>query len=316
MMASRYSNNASGGTLGATVSSANSGGASGNFFDVATGTEVYQFANTFTRTLPLSYKISGTSAGQAVLGWGTGTSYQNAAFRFYFWLTAGPSAAMTFCQIRVGSTNSCWVNLLADRTMSLNTTANSFMDTLTSPLAVNTMYRMEMLYRSSSATGVADALCAWAVYLGDSTTPIQTFTKTDATTTAGPVLGARFGKMTAGVTLPDTYFDNIIWDDGGTNWIGPMGVPPSITMTQSNKTQINTTGSVGAMSIIQTGGPTATVTGPVSGVFTIHHPDPFLDTMAFTLVAVSEGETITEDFLVEPSQGPLDELVYNGTDWI
>lgn len=315
-MAIRYSNNASGGTLGDTVTTANSGGASGSFFDVVTGTEVYQFANTFTRTLPLSYKISGTPAGPAVLGWGTGSLYPEAAFRFYFWLTAAPSAAMTFCQIRVGATNSFWVNLLADRKMSLNTTANPSMDVLTSALTVNTMYRMEMLYRSSSATGVADALCSWAVYLGDSTTPIQTFTKTDATTTAGPVLGARFGKLSASPTCPDMYFDNIIWDDGGTSFIGPMGIPPSITMTQANKTQINTVGSVGTMSIIQTGGPTATVTGPSAGVFTIHHPDPFLDTMAFTLVASSEGETITENFLVDPSQGPLDELVFNGTVWI
>ena len=315
-MAIRYSNNASGGTLGATVSSANSGGASGNFFDVATGSEVYQFANAFTRTLPLSYKIAGTTAGQAVLGWGTGTLYPNAAFRFYFWLTGSPSAAMTFCQIRVGSTNSFWVNLLPDRKMSLNTTANPSIDILAAPLAVNTMYRMEMLYRSSTSTGAANGLCAWAVYAGDSTTPIQTFTKNDATTTAGPVLGARFGKLNNSVVLPDTYFDNIIWDDGGTTWIGPMGVPPSIAMTQSDRTVINTAGSVGTMSIEQTGGPTATVTGPVSGVFTIIHPTPFLDTMAFTISSFSEGETVSEDFLVEPSQGPLDELVYNGTAWI
>lgn len=316
MMAIRYSNNASGGILDDPVTTANSGGSSGSFFDVVTGTEVHQYANTFTRTLPLSYKISGTSAGQAVLGWGTGTSYPEAAFRFYFWLTAGPSAAMTFCQIRVGGSNSFWVNLLADRKMSLNTTANPSMDVLASALSVDTMYRMELLYHSSSATGVADGLCAWAIYAGDSTTPIQTFTKSDATTVAGPVLGARFGKLTTAPTCPDMYFDNIIWDDGGTSFIGPMGTPPSISMDQSNKTLIDTAGSVGTMSIIQTGGPTATVTGPSAGVFTIHHPDPFLDTMAFTLVAVSEGETVTEDFLVDPSQGPLDELVYNGTVWI
>lgn len=316
MMAIRYSNNASGGTLGATVTTANSGGASGSAFDVATGTEVHQFANTFTRTLPLSYKIAGTTAGQSNLGWGTGTSYPDASFRFYMWLTGAPSAGVTIAQIRVAATNSFWINLLPDMKMSLNTNVNPAMDMLTSPLAVNTMYRIEMLYRSSSATGVADALCSWAIYAGDSTTPIQTFTKSNATTTAGPVLGARFGKLNSSVNLPDMYFDNIIWDDGGTSFIGPMGVPPSITMTQSNKTLINTTGSVGAMSIIQTGGPTATVTGPSAGVFTIHHPTPFLDTMAFTLVAVSEGETTMEDFLVDPSQGPLDELVYNGTEWI
>lgn len=69
---------------------------------------------------------------------------------------------------------------------------------------------------------------------------------------------------------------------------------PVVAYTRSTVTTINTAGSNGTMSLTQTSGPTATISGSVGGVFTITHPEPLTSSMTFNLVANDAGVTATQ----------------------
>lgn len=64
--------------------------------------------------------------------------------------------------------------------------------------------------------------------------------------------------------------------------------------------EIDTTGSNGEMSLVQIGGTTASITGPVSEVFRIERPDGHPDILTFELTATADGPVIVQEIKVFP----------------
>ncbi len=92
--------------------------------------------------------------------------------------------------------------------------------TATNTLEVNTWYRIEA--RVQCDTG-GNASINGAYYVGESTTPVQTFSTSTATTTAD-IVCVRMGKINNPVISPNTghaWFDSLAIDDAPTGLIGP-----------------------------------------------------------------------------------------------
>lgn len=91
--------------------------------------------------------------------------------------------------------------------------------TSTAPLSASTLYRVELRVQcGTSANGVVTG----GYYLGDSTTAVQSFSITTATTTSS-ILAVRMGKQYSsafGSTI-NTWYDDLVLDDAPTGLIGP-----------------------------------------------------------------------------------------------
>src|SRR5438128_6709683 len=158
-------NSFEGGSDGTTITTANSGGASGTAFDTITG-DVTQFSN----VLPAHGTLGGRCASRATaakanLQWVA--AHGNLAVeagRCYFAMDAAPT---TNCECVVlqdsGLVTKAQIRILTDRTWKLVGTGASAAG---SALALNTQYRFEWKYDTAGATVTAN------LYLGDSTTVI------------------------------------------------------------------------------------------------------------------------------------------------
>lgn len=83
----------------------------------------------------------------------------------------------------------------------------------------------------------------------------------------------------------------------------PGITPPSANAvyTRQNVVEVDTSGSTGVMTLTQTSGTAATITGPVSGVFRIIPPASHTADLVFTLTATDGPSTDTETIVIPPS---------------
>lgn len=96
--------------------------------------------------------------------------------------------------------------------------------TSTAALSVNTYYRVELRVQCGTS---ANATMTGAYYVGDSTTPVQTFSVTTATTTAS-IVSVHMGKQNTAAVAPSTmhsWYDDFAIDDAPTGFIGPWTNP-------------------------------------------------------------------------------------------
>jgi hypothetical protein len=93
-----------------------------------------------------------------------------------------------------------------------------------SGLSINTYYRVEIRVQCGTS---GNATMSGAYYVGDSTTPVETFSVATATTTA-TIISVHLGKQQTAANNPSTlhtWYDDFAIDDAPTGLIGPWVNP-------------------------------------------------------------------------------------------
>lgn len=220
-------NNAEGQTSGTTVTSANSGGSSGNAFDfVVIGTNMTE---TFDNGHPAhgvnGYKIALTSTATAITylewtstTWGATVTHVYGAFYFYLAASGIPST-IRLVDFMSGSTLNGRIgcnNTLAG--FQFRNSADAVIGTVAGGISANTLYRVEFdVLHGASGAGTLN------VYSGDSTSLLHTggFTATSFGTNFDHI---RFGCNTAAFST--TSGDAFVLDDLNVNDVGLPGPGP------------------------------------------------------------------------------------------
>lgn len=232
-MAVPLANTLEGGSDGTTITTGNSGGASGNAFDAvgisATHTLTYENSPVMSQALCAVNTPGGTS-GTAYVQWApasVGTIGPTVYTRCYwrnigsflsnsnrFQYMEGAASTSHRCDLQVGGTGGSpgrftWVNAAGTSgTLSTNT------------LSVDTTYRFECLWTLSTTVGQVVINC----YLGDSTTPLETLTSPATQNFGGTTMDTiSWGNVATSVTsstqAPAGYDGLAI---GTTGYFGPV----------------------------------------------------------------------------------------------
>jgi hypothetical protein len=207
-------NSADGGTQGATVSVANSGGASGNAWNSVVGTPTITFDNTHAIG-PLAYRVAGAASAQQ-MAWSF-TAIIEMWGRIYLWSNANPSASTGIVRPTIGGAQAARIRLDADSRLTLADAGNAAEVTTANPVPTGQWVRVEWRIQFV-ASGAAVAL---RTYNGaDSTAPTENLSGTAAGIGAG-CDGCQFGSFNS--TTWAGWFDAIQINDTG--FPGPLMRP-------------------------------------------------------------------------------------------
>jgi hypothetical protein len=224
-----YVNTAEGGTDGTTVTTGNSGGASGDAFASVLGPWKFSAANKAHGSLGYLCDTSAGATGYWM--YHSPTAASQYAVRFYFKLVALPSASRDLFRILDASgTRHCTISLLATNQIALLNAADAGLKTESAALTANTWYRCEI--EIDCGTTTSNGTINWRTYLGDSTTPIST-AYTSSTVNAGG--GTNHGRVQWGTGSSNTIqyaIDDIKIVTGSMTAVGPVAtnVAPAVTV--------------------------------------------------------------------------------------
>jgi hypothetical protein len=185
-MALPLNNNAEGGTDDVTVTTGNSGGASGDAFDgvtIAAGGSI-TFDNAQAKGVLAVKLVQGSSAGNNYVSWaaafGTQTTYYG---RLYLYRTANPSANVALMRGVTSSTPNAWVMLVTSGVIRCRGNATTPATDGSVAIALNAWNRVEFKVVCHASAGVVTAkLFAGANFEG--TTPDETIEQTGVNTGA------------------------------------------------------------------------------------------------------------------------------------
>lgn len=210
---------AEGGTESATVTTGNSGGASGDAWDAVTiganATAIYDASTVPVgkRSLQLATGASSVTAFTQWLAriaqrWAAGMTTHYG--RTYFRIAAIPGADRTFVELLAadGTTNRGNIRIRSTGTLRIRDAANATVTTTTTVLSINTTYRVEWRL-DGSITG------AWQLqlFLGNSAVALESLS---GTANFGGVIGAaNFGYVAAAASLASLWLDAIEINDTG-----------------------------------------------------------------------------------------------------
>jgi hypothetical protein len=214
------SNTAEGGTAGASVSAANSGGASGNAFTVfiksSGATVTYSAAAAAHGTL--GYALKPASGSSTYMGW-NGYSATSMALRFYY--NPGPtlpSTVIRLADIRNSSATAARVELSASNQLFIQNFAGKTLTTFSHALHANTWYRIELTISVSGSAATINA----AYYPADSTTPVDpAYSTVTGNTGTANVAEVVIGSVATATWTGTSYFDDVAVQPGSTAFIGP-----------------------------------------------------------------------------------------------
>lgn len=216
-MALLLANNADGGSNGVSVSPGNSGGASGDAFDgVTPGASQTIAYDTAVSMSGASIKFT-LAAAQGYVSWTTSLGTLSAGVRFggrvYVTFSAAPNAAWQFFRVMTGTTLLATVRTNASAQLQVGNTSGAAIVTGTTSLSAGTWYRFEW---DLAAVGTASSSFTASVYLGDSTTVLDSVSGTaaDFGSTAPDTirLGQSASSFVSGTTL---NFDDFVVNDTG-----------------------------------------------------------------------------------------------------
>lgn len=241
-----FLNNFEGGTNGTTISNANSGGTSGNAFNVigsGTGT-TEAYSSSFAAHGTLSGKMQvGTTSAPAYISWNSTTLGTVSAIsygRAYIYLSAAPGTGDAVIAFLNGSTFGGGIQINTSRKIILQNSASGFDQTFTTTLALSTWYRIEWSVTPGSS-GTGTLVCN--LYVGDSGTVTETKTGTGGYVPSN-WNAIRFGWGAAGTShasQPALYFDDV-----GFSTTGFLGVASTTwTLASATTGTTSTTGALG-----------------------------------------------------------------------
>lgn len=212
---------AEGGTNGAAVTTGNSGGASGSAFAQVTtgagGTINYTSSLSMHGSLALEF-TQATAANLCHVAMDD-TASANFSVRFYLRLTSLPSADAEFpLSLRTAADgNVARVQMRSTGVIRITNSAGTVIYTGTQVLATSTWYRIEVW---GTGAGTATATFNYALYAGDSTSPLETTQLTNFSMSNGQIGRVRYGKGSS-ATLNAWQIDDIAQDLGSSTQIGP-----------------------------------------------------------------------------------------------
>jgi hypothetical protein len=217
---SGQSNTAEGGTAGVSVTTGNSGGASGNAFPVVSrgsgATLIYSAAAAAHGAL--GYSIKGSSGTATFVAW-NGYSATSMAIRFYY--NPGPtlpSKVMRLADIRNSTATASRVELSASNQLFIQNAAGTTVTTFPHALQANTWYRIELTISVSSSAAAINA----AYYPADSTTPVDpAYSTITGNTGTANIAQVSIGSPASATWTGTSYFDDLAAQAGSTAFIGP-----------------------------------------------------------------------------------------------
>lgn len=225
-------NSFEGGTSGVTVSAANSGGASGNAFDVVTigtgGTFAFSSAHAAHGSLSASVGTGGTAAATYVT-WSTsiGTPAQ-VWFRMYLYFPSLPSAATRlFTVLNTGSSGVVKFGINTNGTIFTQNVSGATITTSAASIPTAAWFRLEGMALLSATVGQTEVKLFTSA---DGTVPAETDTSTPSQDTLSGSPGSYLFGPAAGVANQGPFW----MDDVGlsnTGYIGPVVVPIPVSTT-------------------------------------------------------------------------------------
>lgn len=215
-------NSAEGGATGADITTDNSGGLSGNPFDVVTaGTNAtWKFSTTTAAHGTMSLAATSPSSVTTTLQW-TQFDTTSIAVRVYFNMgNSTYSAHPRLIDIRNSTTSMARINLNSstNRLYAQDYNGGSTKWTASSSLSANTWYRIELAVSVSSTNATMNA----GVFLGDSQDPVgSTLAITNANTGSNNIAWVVFGNVQNASWDNTVYFDDLAANTDTTTFIGP-----------------------------------------------------------------------------------------------
>jgi hypothetical protein len=195
-------NNFSGGSSGGTISTGNSGGASGNAFDsVIVGTTsslTYDTAHTIHSVLSAK-SANGTPTTNSILEWAAslGGSFPQVWFRTYLYITANPVSNARFFDARQGSTAGASIAITTAGKIAAQDTSFTTQATSTTVMPQNAWVRIEGYVIGSASAGQIQVKIFTTP---DATSPAETITTAGNLNTLGTINRVDYGNPSSAVS--------------------------------------------------------------------------------------------------------------------
>jgi len=220
-------NNLEGGTNGTTITTANSGGASGHAFDVASvtnGTLIYSNAHSAHGSLAAAMSTT-VAGGSALIGWTTSLGTVTSLYgRFNLYLTGYPNVVDANVQMK-GTGSSSAGNVQIDTTGHIIAQTPSFANafTFTNAIPLNQWVRIEWFLQGGTAGNAQFTINYYASVDSINVTETHTDTASAWGGTGGTIDEMDFGWTNTHPSQPTIYIDDLAMSPF--QFLGPAGIP-------------------------------------------------------------------------------------------
>ena len=255
-------NSFEGGTSGTTITTGNSGGASGNACDATTigSGATLAFDNTHAAHGTLAMKVATVASAASHFDWTTSMGTQTTVwFRTYLYVTANPAAGIRFFRTLTGSTLCGAVALATTGHLQAINSGGTSSGTTTNAISLNQWIRVEGFITNSATVGQVGISLFNSP---DSTTATETLTTaanlntnaqanayqfgTATVTNGGPFWMDDIGLSSTGYLNPDFQFAATVSATAalarqiqkplGTVPVTPVGTPAAVAIQSGNNT--------------------------------------------------------------------------------
>ncbi|MEO5950700.1 MAG: hypothetical protein ABIQ04_04595 [Candidatus Saccharimonadales bacterium] len=224
---SKYHQNTAEGQPNSTgLTRANSGGGSGTAFDIVSlnGSASVIYSNFPTMHGNRSYySFCSTSTDWFVLAFNNQVNDMTGAYRFYVYLNSMSSATTDIAYTRSATSSVAKVQIGNTGILSVcDSTGAAIKAFSTTPLTTATWYRIEQ--QCTVGTSTTNGTINTQYFLGDSLTPLDSYSVSNVNTGTTPIIDCRFGKISSTQGTMNAYWDDIAFTSGNMYPIGPASV--------------------------------------------------------------------------------------------
>jgi hypothetical protein len=245
-------NSFEGGTDDTTVTTGNSGGASGTAFESVTvgGSSVGKFENSQFAHGGLSFEFStGGVSESSFVSWVASFGTQTTVYtRFYIRLSAAPGSSASVLSTLSGATARCRLQVTTASKLRVLDAAGATVSTSTAGLSNGVWYRVECMFVMSATVGQSEV----KFYARDSASAIETNTSAANQNFGGSADRIRFGCVANQTSYPQTWMDNVGFDTAGymgavTDSYGGTVTPAGAPQKQTGKALAGSAAPAGAV---------------------------------------------------------------------
>lgn len=234
------------GSNGVAITAANSGVDGDAFGTVATtspAASVFDTSRAFQGSSSLKVTPSGST--QLTSMYWTVAGSGHVSMRGYFYLTAAPAGGLVPMWLgAAGASSRASIDFRPTGKLRVNMVGGAAYDTSAS-YPLNDWVRVELeVWKGTTTT---NGRIKGAMYLGSSTTPIESWDVTTANTGTDDFVMARYGSYSASTTSTSPiWIDAVAFDDAANGFIGPYAVTLATpVVTLEAKTDASTVGGKG-----------------------------------------------------------------------